>query len=314
MAGERQLPGLGLYGFWTLGSNGYKTQNDENLLKISALLQASAISFISFLPGAPTNGDIYILDATADIHKIAVRDNGAWTLLTPDAGWMVYVVSDGAHYVFDGTAWVTLETALGIGSVTTFLGLSDVPSSFTGEALKAVRVNAAETDLEFYTPASGVTAFIALSDVPAVYTGAALQSVRVNAAENALEFFTPGVSAQPFELMVAVSDETSPLTAGTAKVTFRMPRAVTLTAVKASVTTAPTGGTLLTVDINEGGVSILSTKLTFDASEKTTVTAATPAVISDTALAADAEITIDIDSVGSTIAGAGLKVTLIGTY
>lgn len=111
---------------------------------------------------------------------------------------------------------------------------------------------------------------------------------------------------------IAVSDETTALTTGTAKVTFRMPFAMTLTAVRASVTTAPTGSTL-TVDINEGGVSILSTKLTIDASEKTSTTAATPAVISDTALADDAEITIDIDQIGSTVAGAGLKVYLIGT-
>jgi hypothetical protein len=81
--------------------------------------------------------------------------------------------------------------------------------------------------------------------------------------------------------------------------------------VRASVTTAPTGATL-TVDINESGSTILSTKLTIDASEKTSTTAATPAVISDAALADDAEITIDIDQIGSTIAGAGLKVTLIG--
>ena len=111
---------------------------------------------------------------------------------------------------------------------------------------------------------------------------------------------------------IAVSDETTALTTGAAKVTFRMPFAFTLTAVRASVTTAPTGS-VLTVDINEGGTSILSTKLTIDASEKTSTTAATPAVISDTALADDAEITIDIDTVGSTVAGAGLKVYLIGT-
>jgi hypothetical protein len=95
-------------------------------------------------------------------------------------------------------------------------------------------------------------------------------------------------------------------------VTFRMPYAFTLTGVRASVTTAPTDATL-TVDINEGGVSILSTKLTIDATEKTSTTAATAAVISDSSLADDAEITIDIDQVGSTIAGAGLKVYLIGT-
>jgi hypothetical protein len=87
---------------------------------------------------------------------------------------------------------------------------------------------------------------------------------------------------------------------------------MTLTAVRASVTTAPTDA-VLTVDINEGGTTILSTKLTIDATEKTSTTAATAAVISDSALADDAEITIDIDQVGSTVAGAGLKVALIGT-
>lgn len=113
-------------------------------------------------------------------------------------------------------------------------------------------------------------------------------------------------------IIIAASDETTALTTGTAKVTFRMPYAFTLTAVRASVTTAPTGASLLTVDINESGTTILSTKITIDASEKTSTTAATPPVISDTALADDAEMTIDIDQVGSTIAGAGLKVYLIG--
>jgi hypothetical protein len=112
-------------------------------------------------------------------------------------------------------------------------------------------------------------------------------------------------------LVVASSDETTALTAGTAKLTFRMPYAMTLSAVRASVNTAPTGSTLI-VDINEGGTTILSTKLSIDASAKTSVGAASAAVISDAALADNAEITIDLDQVGSTIAGAGLKVTLIG--
>ena len=120
------------------------------------------------------------------------------------------------------------------------------------------------------------------------------------------------VSNPTESLVIACSDETTALTAGTAKVTFRMPYAFTLSAVRASVTTAPTGS-VLTVDINESGTTILSTKLTIDASEKTSTTAATPAVISDSSLADDAEMTIDIDGVGSTIAGAGLKVYLIGT-
>ena len=112
-------------------------------------------------------------------------------------------------------------------------------------------------------------------------------------------------------LIVACSDETTALTTGNAKATLRMPYAFTLTAVRASVTTAPVGSTL-TVDINEAGSTILSTKITIDASEKTSTTAATPPVISDTSLADDAQMTVDIDQVGSSTAGAGLKVTLIG--
>jgi hypothetical protein len=114
------------------------------------------------------------------------------------------------------------------------------------------------------------------------------------------------------ELVIACSDETTNLTTGTAKVTFRMPYAMTLSSVRASVNTAPTGSTLI-VDINEGGSTILSTKLSIDASELASTTAATAAVISDTALADDAEVTIDIDQIGSTIAGKGLKVVLKGT-
>jgi hypothetical protein len=116
----------------------------------------------------------------------------------------------------------------------------------------------------------------------------------------------------PTEIQLAASDETTALTAGTAKVTFRMPHAMTLTAVRASLTTAQASGSIFTVDINESGTSILSTKLTIDNTEKTSTTAATPAVISDTALADDAEITIDIDQIGDGTAK-GLKITLIGT-
>jgi hypothetical protein len=123
---------------------------------------------------------------------------------------------------------------------------------------------------------------------------------------------TAGANLRPVEsLIIACSDETTAITTGTNKVTFRMPYAFTLTAVRASVTTAPTGSTIL-IDINESGSTILSTKLMIDASEKTSTTAATPAVISDTTLADDAEITVDFDQVGSTIAGAGVKVYLIG--
>jgi phenylpyruvate tautomerase PptA (4-oxalocrotonate tautomerase family) len=117
----------------------------------------------------------------------------------------------------------------------------------------------------------------------------------------------------PVEYIIACSNETTALFAGTAKVTFRAPVAFQLTSVSSSVTVAPTGSSLM-VDINNEADSALSTKLSIDATEKSSATAATPAVI-DAAFrdfAQDAEITIDIDQIGSVAAGAGLKVVLRG--
>jgi len=115
----------------------------------------------------------------------------------------------------------------------------------------------------------------------------------------------------PEAIQLAASDETTALTAGTAKVTFRMPFAMTLTGVRASLTTAQASGSIFTVDINQGGSSVLGTKLTIDNTEKTSVTAATPATITTSALTDDAEITVDIDQIGDGTA-TGLKITLIG--
>lgn len=135
-----------------------------------------------------------------------------------------------------------------------------------------------------------------------------------SAASNALKELTlaqlrAAICVTP--LLVTVGDETTAITTGTAKVTLRMPFAFTLAFVRASLSTAQTSGAIFTVDINEGGTSILSTKLTIDNTEKTSTTAATAAVISDTTLADDAEITIDIDQVGDGTAK-GLKLWLIG--
>lgn len=121
-----------------------------------------------------------------------------------------------------------------------------------------------------------------------------------------------GWGTQPTEnIIIAVGDEVSALTAGSGKVTFRMPYAFTLTSIKATLTAAQVSGSIFTVDVNENGVSILSTKLTIDNTEKSSKTAATPPVISDAVLADDAEITIDIDQIGNSTA-AGLKIYLIG--
>jgi hypothetical protein len=112
-------------------------------------------------------------------------------------------------------------------------------------------------------------------------------------------------------LMYAISDETTDLTVADDKLNIRLPHGLYLTEVRASCNAAPTGATLI-FDIEEGGTTVLSTLLTIDTGETTSTTAAVPAVISDPNLADDAVISFNIDQIGSSVAGTGAKITLIG--
>lgn len=122
--------------------------------------------------------------------------------------------------------------------------------------------------------------------------------------------YISGVDVRNVAYGLAASDETTALTTGTNKVRWRAPHAMTLTGVRASLTTAQTAGSLLTIDINKNGTTVLSTKLSIDDNETTSVTAATPPVISVSSFADDDIISVDVDQVGTS--PAGLKITLLG--
>lgn len=111
-------------------------------------------------------------------------------------------------------------------------------------------------------------------------------------------------------------------TTGAGKDSFIMPFDLQLDAIVdkgcyAGLSVAQAAGSVFTVDVNVNGTSILSTKLTFDNAEKTTLTAATPAVYdaafvsANRIIPAGAAVTIDIDQVGTALAK-GLGVYLRG--
>lgn len=66
----------------------------------------------------------------------------------------------------------------------------DIPASLSIGTSQSVRRNAGGTAFEAYTPSAGVTTFIGLSDVPNSYSGQGLKGVRVNVAASGLEFYT----------------------------------------------------------------------------------------------------------------------------
>ena len=104
------------------------------------------------------------------------------------------------------------------------------------------------------------------------------------------------------------SDETSNLTTGL-KFTFRIPYSMTLSGVKISTNTAPTGSSLI-VDIQSQGVSIFSVLPVIAIGNEV---GGNSAVLSTTSLSVDAEITVFINQIGSVNAGTGLKVWMLGT-
>lgn len=113
-------------------------------------------------------------------------------------------------------------------------------------------------------------------------------------------------------LQFACGDETTAIDApATDLITLRAPFALSeISSVRASLNGPCATGTF-EVDIKVGGASILSTPLTIDATEKTSTTAAVPAVLSTTTLTDDAEITVDVVDEGDGTAF-GLKVAIIG--
>jgi hypothetical protein len=152
--------------------------------------------------------------------------------------------------------------------------------------------------------AGGTTSVTVSGITDATAAGQAMLLAATAAAQSAL-------IPHPVVFQVACSDRSTSLTTGTDVASFRAPFAFTLTDVRSMVDTVSSSG-LVTVDINEAGTSVLgASKLSIDANEKTSTTAATPTSISDTAIADDAELTFDIDAAGT--GAKGLLVTLIGT-
>lgn len=113
----RSLPNLGLEGFFGLGEDGWNDEMDNNLLKLSTLVQAGAINSVSVLPSTPSQGDVYIVNEAAAINPntLAVRDDGQWVYLTPQSGWLIYNRFLGQYVCFNGTVWEILSTSGGSG-------------------------------------------------------------------------------------------------------------------------------------------------------------------------------------------------------
>ena len=123
----------------------------------------------------PSNQRVYILiNSTQESLGFGVVGRGVE--LVP-AGGNMYAFSNGIDII-------KLQfIPSGVGS--TFVSLSDTPSTLTGSGGKSVLVSDDETHLEFAEPN---TSFVNLTDTPVTYSGQAGLIPIVNVTEDALEF------------------------------------------------------------------------------------------------------------------------------
>lgn len=116
----RTLPNLGLRAFYDLGEDDWKDDQDLGILKLSVLVQPVVLSIVAAEPGAPTLGDVHLLDETHATHanEIIIWDGEtgeeAWVYVEPREGWKVYDLDTGLDHQFDGTEWVELIAGSGI--------------------------------------------------------------------------------------------------------------------------------------------------------------------------------------------------------
>ena len=246
------------------------------------------------------------------------------TLGTITSGtWHGTAIAD--TYISSASTWNAKENQLTFSSPlsrsvnTVSLAASGVTAGTYGSATQSLSVTVdtygriTGTALNTITPAigsitglgTGIATALAINTgsagAPVLYNGALGTPSGGNVTNCTVKDFYPA----------ALSNESDALTTGL-KLTFRIPYACTLSAVRIDVSTAPTGSVII-VDVKESGTTIFSTKPQIAVGDKTSVGGAVPGVISDTALAENAEITVFIDQIGSTIAGSGLKIVFILT-
>jgi len=154
---------------------------------------------------------------------------------------------------------------------------------------------------------SNLTSVIALTDSDefAVVQSSTTKSATIEKVKNIVPYF----------FFVPIGDETTAIAAATGVYTFRMPTAGVITEVRASLSVAGSTSGTTTIDVNKNGTSIFTTVLTIDSTEKTSETAATPAVINvgQSIIALDDEITIDVDAISGGATEAGLKLYIKAT-
>ncbi|MNV11357.1 hypothetical protein D3C71_1019200 [compost metagenome] len=139
---------------------------------------------VTIAPTGADNGKAVVWDSTSNKFVLGTAGGGG------SSTFLTLTDTPSSYAGEQGRILAVAPSEAGvifIDPVDNFLELTDTPNSYQSEAGKFVRVNAGGTGLEFAAAAGGSTTFLALTDTPSAFAGAG-KFVRTNTGNNALEF------------------------------------------------------------------------------------------------------------------------------
>lgn len=107
----RIVPGIGLTSFWDYGDTSWKTGMDENLWRLSLLVQPHFQGFVTEEPETGTQGQIFITSGGGYPDHVLVYDDGAWFYIPPFTGMTFFNVNEYMTYLYiSGEGWKNVSS------------------------------------------------------------------------------------------------------------------------------------------------------------------------------------------------------------
>lgn len=181
---------------------------NESLRRLDAIVQLSVVSqSVSAEPGAPSDGDCYILPAgktganwgAMSNFAVAYYVDGAWSQLTPREGWRAHVNDENRVWVYDGAAWAGLARS------------TDIREKLAAARTYYVRTDGSDANAGLANTAGGAFRTVQAAIDCAAALDSVIYDVTIQIAAGT--YAAPGLTAKTMSgdgLIIIVGDETTP--------------------------------------------------------------------------------------------------------
>ena len=147
--------------------------------------QDAVISKTTNIPGAPTNGDRYIIPVGATgawtglDNQITERVAGAWEYYVPSEGWELRVLDDNKQWIYNGVTWVDFGTVIDHG-ILGGIGDDDHTQYLLGTGTRTAATNSVQSFLQGIEVGNGTTGHLIIQpgSIVAITNNTSLPSAR----------------------------------------------------------------------------------------------------------------------------------------